>query len=97
MTLINAAEVKRGDILFLNEGKECNCDARILYCENFIADDFVFAGKSVQRKRTAQVCDCSVFAADNILLAGCHVVSGIAYCLVLNTGKNTVVGKLIES
>lgn len=86
-----------GDIVLLQAGDIASADLRIWEIKNFLVDESILTGESVPVAKTFQPLTKEVkeiFKAENIIFSGTSVISGEAQGIVINTGKNTVLGEI---
>jgi len=95
-TIINS-ELVSGDIVVLETGDIVPADVRLLKINNFLVDESILTGESVQVSKTEQKLDKPVsqlYQAKNIVFKGTSVLSGKAEGIVVSTGKETEIGKI---
>lgn len=92
---IKTSNLVVGDIVQLNAGAIIPADIVLLSSNDLFINQSVFTGESVPTEKKAGECDIkSLLTADNICLMNCCVVSGSAIGLVIETGKNTYIGRI---
>ena len=96
---INKILLVPGDIVILEQGNIAPADLFVLKTEDFLIDESVLSGESVAvskinepLKKEAK----EIFEAKNIVFAGTSVVSGEVEGVVINTGKNAVLGEVAK-
>ena len=86
-----------GDIVVLETGDIVPADVRLLKINNFLIDESILTGESVQVSKTEQKLDKPVsqpYQAQNIVFKGTSVLNGKAQGIVVSTGKETEIGKI---
>ena len=85
-----------GDIVLLESGNKISADMRILECFNLTVDESVLTGESFASLKSSKTLDEDVGLSDreNMLYAGCSVLTGRALAVVTSTGINTEIGKI---
>lgn len=88
-----------GDVVLLEAGSIVPADLRMLKVENFLIDESVLTGESVPVSKISQPLlkeTKEIFEAKNIAFSGTSVISGEAKGIVINTGKNTILGEITK-
>ncbi len=98
-TSIDASEIVPGDVIELNQGDRIPADARIIKSSNFYVDEASLTGESipvlkVEDGRKTLEKDTPISEQRNMVFLGTYVQIGNATALVVNTGKNTEIGKI---
>ncbi len=87
-----------GDIILLKQGDIIPADARIVSCQNLRANEAILTGESADVEKThiesLDEKEKPVLQNRNSLFLGTSVVTGNATALVVETGKNTQIGKM---
>lgn len=85
-----------GDVILLSAGSNIPADARILEAKDLFVDESTLTGESYPAEKEARVCapDCELGKRCNALFFGTHIISGTATAIVVNTGENTIYGKI---
>ncbi|MHB8807774.1 MAG: cation-translocating P-type ATPase, partial [Anaerolineaceae bacterium] len=94
---ITVTELVRGDIIILETGDIIPADMRLLKTQNFLIDESVLTGESIQISKTAEKLEQAVsqpYQATNLVFKGTSVMSGTAEGVVVATGKDTEIGKI---
>lgn len=91
---ILAGELVPGDILLLSEGDRIPADARIVMCEELLANNAPLTGESKPVLLTHKPVEKRMEESENILFAGCTVLKGEGEAVVFATGLRTEFGKL---
>jgi len=95
-TIVNS-ELVLGDIVVLETGDVVPADIRLFKINNFLVDESILTGESVQVSKTKQKLDKPVsqpYQAQNIVFKGSSVLNGKAEGIVVSTGKETEIGKI---
>ncbi len=98
-TKINAEELVPGDIIYLKEGDKIPADCRIIESKELKVDESILTGESRSVLKDSKTIKKTVPIAErkNMCYMNTYIVKGTATCIVVNTGKNTEVGKIAES
>jgi magnesium-transporting ATPase (P-type) len=94
---IAATELVKGDIVIMETGDIVPADMRLLKTQNFLIDESVLTGESIQITKTAEKLERAVsqpYQATNIVFKGTSVMSGSAEGVVVATGKDSEIGKI---
>jgi len=94
---IAATELVKGDIVILETGDIIPADLRVLKTHNFLVDESVLTGESVQVNKTSEKMEKEVtqpFQAANLVFKGTSVMGGTAEGVVVATGKESEIGKI---
>ena len=94
---ITVTELVKGDIIILETGDIVPADMRLLKTQNFLIDESVLTGESIQISKTAEKLEQEVsqpYQATNLVFKGTSVMSGTAEGVVVATGKDTEIGKI---
>jgi Ca2+-transporting ATPase len=85
-----------GDIIFLERGDLVPADARVLESNNLQVDESSLTGESVPVSKVSKLCDKKSSLADrnNMVYAGGKITTGNGVCVVVNTGRDTELGKI---
>ena len=91
---ILAEELVPGDVLVIGEGDRIPADARLVECEELVANNAPLTGES----KPVSLAECAVegrlIESRNIVFAGCTVLKGQGVGVVFATGIRTEFGKL---
>uniref|UniRef100_A0A0K0EH84 Cation_ATPase_C domain-containing protein n=1 Tax=Strongyloides stercoralis TaxID=6248 RepID=A0A0K0EH84_STRER len=95
---ISAINVVCGDLLYVNEGDRVVADVRLLKSSNLLIDSSWLTGQSQPFKYISNVEDkyTKVYASKNIIYKGSYCIQGSGLGLVVKTGNDTIIGKLIK-
>jgi len=91
---IRADELVPGDVLLVEEGDRISADARLVKCDELLANNAPLTGESKPRKLTDKGCEGRLTESDNVLFAGCSVLKGRGEGVIFATGLRTEFGKL---
>lgn len=93
---IAAAELVPGDMVLLKAGERVPADCRVLYERNLHVDESLLTGESIPVRKEAkcQIEQPHYYEESNKVLAGSYVTEGRGRVIVLDTGDNTVLGKI---
>lgn len=97
--IINKNLVAPGDIILLEAGDIAPADLRIIHSKSLLLDESILSGESAPVRKTEKIIASkieTVFDAKNLVMAGTSVTNGIATGIVLNTGKNTILGEIAK-
>lgn len=95
--LIDSEDVVPGDLLVLEAGDRVAADARLISSVNLKADESALTGESVPvEKETVLRLPENAQTADrrNMVFASAYITNGKGTAVVVETGKNTEVGKI---
>jgi Mg2+-importing ATPase len=94
---ITATELVKGDIVILETGDIIPADLRVLRTHDFLVDESVLTGESLQISKISERLEKAVdqpFQATNLVFKGTSVMSGTAEGVVVATGKDSEIGKI---
>jgi len=97
---IDSTELTIGDYILLESGDKISADLRIVEAHNFMVDESILTGESVQVNKNNDIVSKSNAAITeqiNMLFAGTNVVTGRAKAIVVAVGLNTEIGKIAHS
>ena len=95
---ISTLELVPGDIVVLEEGIKIPADIRIMDSNNLKVDESALTGESVsmnKRNKTIKF-GTDIIGQTNMLFTGTIVVTGMGLGIVVETGKNTELGKIAK-
>lgn len=98
--IVPSTEIVPGDIITLEAGDIIPVDVRILSQNNFCVDESILTGESIsvfKKALTLKEEAKEIFKAGNICFSGTSVKSGMCEGIVINTGKNTEIGKISKA
>ncbi|MBO6145734.1 MAG: HAD-IC family P-type ATPase [Bacilli bacterium] len=97
---INTDELTIGDYVLLESGDKISADMRIVEAHNFMVDESILTGESVQVSKDSNVIEKeNIIIAEqtNMVFSGTTVVTGRAKAIVVGIGLNTEIGKIADS
>ena len=89
-----------GDYVILESGDKISADMRIVESHNFMVDESILTGESIQVSKTSEVIEktnLSINDQNNMVFSGTNVVTGRAKAIVVSIGLNTEIGKIANS
>ena len=100
VVLIDSEKLTIGDYVLLESGDKISADLRIVESHNFMVDESILTGESVQVSKSNCVIDkqnISLSEQNNMLFSGTSVVKGRAKAIVVAIGLDTEIGKIAHS
>jgi P-type Ca2+ transporter type 2C len=97
--IIDDTELVPGDLILLKDGGAVPADARLISTNSLKVNQSILTGESeLVLKTSEQIVATNLQIADqqNMIFRGSYVVSGLATAIVIDTGTNTVIGKISE-
>ena len=97
---VNSEDLVVGDLVLLESGDKISADLRIIEAHNFMVDEAILTGESVQVSKTSDVVDmdnASISEQSNMLFSGTTVVTGRGRATVIATGLNTEIGRIADT
>jgi len=97
---IDAENLTIGDYVLLESGDKISADMRIVEAHNFMVDESILTGESVQVNKNSEVINKeNVIIAEqsNMVFSGTTVVTGRAKAIVVSIGLKTEIGKIADS
>jgi len=97
---IDSEELTLGDYVLLESGDKISADMRIVECHNFMVDESVLTGESIQVSKNSEIInknDISINEQSNMVFAGTNVVTGRAKAIITSIGLTTELGKIANS
>jgi magnesium-transporting ATPase (P-type) len=97
--IIDKSLLVPGDIVLLEHGNIAPADLFVVKTEDLMVDESVLTGESATVSKLSEPLGeeaKEIFEAKNIVFAGTAVISGELKGLVINTGKNTVLGEVTK-
>ena len=97
--LIPTTDIVPGDIIMLEAGDIVPADIRIISQNNLYVDESVLTGESAEvfkKSNTLKNSVKDIFEANNICFSGTSIKSGMCEGIVINTGKNTEIGRITD-
>jgi len=94
---IDAQHLVRGDIIILKGGDKVPADVRIIKCsDDTQVDNACLTGESEPQKRLTECTDENPLETKNLCFFGTFVPQGNCTTVVVNTGDNTVMGRIAK-
>jgi len=97
---ISSEDLTIGDYVLLESGDKISADLRIVEAHNFMVDESILTGESVQVTKNSDIINkenLGIADQSNMLFAGTNVVTGRAQGIVVGIGLNTEIGKIASS
>lgn len=97
--IIPDSQVVAGDIIHLQEGDKIPSDARLISAHNLKVDEAALTGESESVRKTFDVIEnpeLPVLEQKNMVFKGTNIFTGNGLAIVVNTGQNTVIGKIAK-
>ncbi|MFB3887903.1 MAG: cation-translocating P-type ATPase [Candidatus Bathyarchaeia archaeon] len=98
VTLIPSEELVPGDIILLKQGDIIPADARVITSVSLRANEAILTGESADVEKsqhsTSEKEGTSIFQKHDSLFLGTSIVTGNATAMVVETGRNTQIGKM---
>jgi len=96
---ILAKDIVPGDVLWLNAGDIVPADSLLMECNELMINEASLTGESFPVNKTvgAIPADTELSKRSNCLWEGTNVISGTATALVIQTGRDTVFGGIVQS
>lgn len=97
---VPADQLTIGDYVLLESGDKISADMRLVKVHNFMVDESILTGESVQIEKTDGEIDtknAAISAQINMAFSGTAVVSGRAEAVVVGIGLDTELGKIADS
>ena len=95
---IDSSLLVKGDIVFVSPGCKISADMRVIEAKNLTVDESTLTGESVNVNKVSTILDKDVLLANrsNMLYAGTSVITGRGIAVVVETGVNTEIGKIVD-
>lgn len=95
---IDSSMLVIGDIVLLKPGFKISADMRLVDAKNLTTDESTLTGESLTVNKSIDVLDGDVLLANrsNMLYAGTTVITGRGIGVVIATGINTEIGKIVD-
>ena len=95
---IDSSLLVKGDIVFVSPGCKISADMRVIESKNLTVDESTLTGESVNVSKVSTILDKDVLLANrsNMLYAGTSVITGRGIAVVVETGVNTEIGKIVD-
>lgn len=95
ITSIDAMELVRGDIVQVKAGDKIPADLRVLACSDDLeVDNASLTGESEAQKRSTNFTNENPLETANLCFFGTQVPKGTCTGIIINTGDNTVMGRI---
>ena len=97
---IDISELVPGDIVCLESGDRVSADMRIIEAHNLTVDESILTGESIpvfKDSKELKNKDIPISSQENMLFAGCNIITGRGRGVVINTGINTEIGKIADT
>jgi Ca2+-transporting ATPase len=98
LRIINSSELVPGDIIILNPGDKVPADGRIIENHNLKINEMALTGEWLPAEKKTEVLleETPLADRDNMVYMGTIVEDGKAKAVVVETGKNTEIGKIAK-
>lgn len=93
---IPAAEIVKGDVLFIKAGDKIPADCRLFSTTDLKVDNSSITGESEAQDRSLHCTTENPLEAPNLLFSGTTAVNGEGYGLVIRTGDRSVLGQIAK-
>ena len=97
---LDSDELTIGDYVILESGDKISADMRIVESHNFMVDESILTGESIQVSKTSDIIEKdnpTINEQNNIVFSGTNVVTGRAKAIIIAIGLNTEIGKIADS
>eukprot|EP00122_Pirum_gemmata_P015596 Pgem_evm1s14583 len=95
-TLLDASQIVPGDLVVINVGDKIPADIRMCYCEHMQVDNACLTGETEPQTRSTEANHDNPLEASNLAFASTTTVGGSGRGIVIQTGDNTMIGKLAD-
>ena len=97
--VIDSSLLVPGDIVLLESGDHIPADIRIANSSNLQVDESILTGESVSVSKTSDKLkrEVPLTEINNMLFAGCSVITGRCLGVVVTTGIDTVIGNIFDT
>jgi len=98
--IVDSEDLTIGDYIILESGDKISADARIVESHNFMVDESILTGESVQVNKNSELINkenATINEQINMVFAGTNVVTGRCKAIVVGVGLDTEIGKIAES
>ncbi|MEK7555287.1 MAG: HAD-IC family P-type ATPase [Patescibacteria group bacterium] len=95
--IVSDEQLAPGDIIILQEGEKIPADARVIVSNNLKIDQAALTGESESVFKIAEILsrkDLQIADQKNMVFKGTYIVSGNGQAVAVNTGVNTIIGKI---
>ena len=93
---ISADKLVVGDLVYCKSGERVPADIRIIKCEGMRVDNSSLTGESDPLLRKTEAGHQLPLEAKNLAFFSTYCVDGSGYGIVVATGDNTVMGKIVK-
>ncbi len=96
---VSAADIVRGDVIFLEAGMIIPADCRLISCEDLFVDEYIITGEDTDVAKNADVLLDGITLIPertNMVYAGCGVSRGSGKALVVSTAQSTEYALMIN-
>lgn len=97
--IIPDTEVVRGDVVILQEGEKVPADARLILAHSLLVSEAALTGESESVMKSVEPIekkDSSPAEQSNMVFKGTYVVGGNGRAVVVDTGTDTVIGRIAQ-
>ena len=97
---LDSDELTIGDYVILESGDKISADMRITEAHNFMVDESILTGESLQVSKNHDLIEkenVAITEQENMLFSGTNVVTGRAKAIVVAIGLDTEIGKIANS
>ena len=96
--LVDSQDLVIGDIVLLDSGDKIPADLRVVKAESLVVDESILTGESEGVEKTSHAIDERLSVSDrkNMAYAGTIVLSGRGMGVVVETAKDTEIGKIAD-
>ena len=97
---LDSDELTIGDYVILESGDKISADMRVVESHNFMIDESILTGESVQVSKTKDIIEKenpTINEQNNMIFSGTNVVTGRAKAIVVAIGLDTEIGKIADS
>ncbi|KAI9290866.1 aminophospholipid-transporting P-type ATPase [Neoconidiobolus thromboides FSU 785] len=93
---VSVKDLVPGDVVLLKQNETIPADIRLFHTDHLIVNNSSLTGetKFLEKKSSNKIS--YVFDATNIVFKGTHVVSGDGYGVVIRTGNQTMLGRILQ-
>lgn len=98
--LVDSTELTIGDCVILESGDKISADMRVIEAHNFMVDESILTGESIQVSKTIDALEkknIAISGQTNMVFAGTNCVTGRAKAIVTSVGLSTEIGKIAET
>eukprot|EP00122_Pirum_gemmata_P021238 Pgem_evm1s19798 len=92
--LIDSSDIVPGDLVTINVGDKIPADLRIIHSEHLQVDNSCLTGETEPQTRTVEATHDNPLETSNLAFASTTAVGGSGKGIVIQTGDETMIGKL---